>query len=120
MTLKQDIDSMETVGQKALINLIAERTNYLVYEVEDVLEGLRQIVTEVLAKDKAIKLDHLFTIKQKKTPPREGLIHPITREVYTSKGSVGISIKSTAFLKGVVNGTINLDDTNILEPDEKD
>lgn len=103
MTIKHDPKTIDYANQKALINLVAAETGYLVYEVEDVLEGLRKVITELLLNDKEVKLGYLFNIKPKVTAPRN-LISPITGEPFVSKGSIGLSIRPNAYLKKLMNG----------------
>lgn len=95
------------VNQKDLVSLIAAKTGYLKYEIEDVLEGFRYVVTDALINDKEVCLQHLFTVKQKKIPPRNmsrNLAGKENREYYTSKGSIGMTLKMSGFMKNALNG----------------
>jgi len=91
------------LNQKELIALIAKKTGYLKYEVEDILEGLRYVITDAIVNDRDVYLRHLFTVMQKKIPPRN-MINQKTGEYYISRGSVGMTLKISGFMRNALNG----------------
>lgn len=102
MTLKYNVKDLELVNYKALVNLVAERTDYLVYEVEDVLEGFRQVITEALQNNKEIRFEHLFTIKPKHFAPRT-LVTPKTNTTHEVPASTGVTVRASGALKHALN-----------------
>lgn len=103
MTLKYNIKDLTLINQKTLINLVAERTDYLVYEVEDVLNGLREVIIDAVREGVPVKIENLFTIKQKVSPART-LPHPVTKEPQQIPATLSISVKSSPHLLRVLNG----------------
>lgn len=92
----------ERINQKQLIKAVADDCNYLVYEVQDVLESLRRVITAALVEGKEVKLEHLLMISPKINAPRL-FLHPSTGKMETSAGSVSCSIKLSQYLKDVLN-----------------
>jgi len=86
------------VYNKELIKRIADNIDYHNYEVEDMLNGLRQALLEFLNEGKEVRIEHLFTVAPKVIPPRK-FWHPKTGEYEMSKGSVGLSITPAKSLK---------------------
>ena len=91
------------LNQRQLIRAVADDCDYLIYEVQDVLEGLRRVITAALSEGKEVKLEHLFTISPKVNKPRP-FLNPQTGETEVSSGSVSCSVKLTQYLKDVLNG----------------
>lgn len=96
---KQD----QRITQKQLIRAVADDCDYLVYEVQDVLEGLRRVITAALAEGKEVRLEHLFTVSPKVNNPRPYL-NPYSGVTEVSSGSVTCSVKISQYLKDYLNG----------------
>ncbi len=59
------------VNTKQLIKMVAESTDYHVYEVQDVISHLVAHMQNLLGENKSIKLNGIGTISRKNYKPRE-------------------------------------------------
>lgn len=99
----KEVGSRQVVTQSKLIKKIAKETNYLQYEVEDILDGLRTVITKELAEGNVVRLNNLFSLKTMKNEPR-AFRPPSTGELTYSEGSIAVRCKPMGYLLDVVNG----------------
>jgi nucleoid DNA-binding protein len=86
---------------KALIKKIAEKSGFYLYEVEDIMTALVNVVIESLEKGKAVKIEHLVSISPKINPPK--MYYNIREERFKqTEGSVTISAKPTFTLLNII------------------
>jgi len=86
---------------KALIALVAERTTYLKYEVEDILRGLTEVLQDEIQQGNSVKLQGLGVFSPKVNSPKNYTLP--SGEQRVSEGSMGVHFKSDAFMNRVIN-----------------
>jgi nucleoid DNA-binding protein len=86
---------------KALIKKIAEKSGFYLYEVEDIMTALVNVVIESLEKGKAVKIEHLVSISPKINPPKK--YYNIREAAFKeTAGSITISAKPTFTLLNII------------------
>jgi nucleoid DNA-binding protein len=97
------------VKTKDLIRMVADSTDYHVYEVEDVISHLVAHMQNLLAENKSIKLNGIGTISRRKYKPRE--IKFEGREPVMVYNQVGIAIKMDFTMKNFLKDTFDASKT---------
>lgn len=86
---------------KALNKKIAEKSGFHLYEVEDIMTTLVNVVIESLEKGKAVKIEHLVSISPKINPPKKyfNIRENMLKE---TEGTITVSAKPTITLLNAV------------------
>ena len=96
-----------------MIKLIAKEINYNVYEVADVIEGLRRVTTNALCEGREVKIEHLITLIPKVNKPKN-FKNLQTGLDDVSDGSVTCMVKPAQYLKDCLNGTV-IEESSMVE-----
>lgn len=90
------------VSGKELYKMIKLRTNYKLYEIEDILLGLATVTSELLANNQSVEIPYIVSIFPKINEPK-AWVSPKTGETITSKGSKTIIVRKSDFLMKNLN-----------------
>jgi nucleoid DNA-binding protein len=90
------------ITDKQLIELIAERSKYKKYEVNDVLSALHKVLSQELLKGNSVQLSGIGTFSLKEIQPRT-FVSAIDGVEYVTQKSTSCSLKIDGYLRNALN-----------------
>ena len=95
----------KVISSKDLIKAVAKASDYNMYEVEDILRALNNVMMQNFKEGRSVKFEYFFEASPKYVPPRRYL-NPTTGNEEISSGRMSLSIRILPWLQKELNDNL--------------